>query len=128
VGYDRGGRGTVRRFVRTNTEFHEQIARLSGNHRIGKLMVQLLSESERLINFGVLSHPQSDRTVDEHVRLYEALAAGNALSARRIAEEHVRATRDMVIGSLVSDARLRDLSITDRRLRIAPRRVDDFVL
>jgi DNA-binding GntR family transcriptional regulator len=128
VGYDRGGPGAVRKFVRSNTEFHEQIARLSGNHRVEHLVVQLLSESERLINFGALSHPQSARTVDEHVRLVEAIEAGNAPLARRIAEEHIRATREMVIESLLSDARLRDLSITHRRLRITPKKLDDFVL
>jgi len=112
VGYGEGGRDSVRRFVRANTEFHMQIAHLSGNHRLAQLAAQLLSESERLINFGVLSHPQSERTVDEHRRLFEALASGDANSARQIAEEHVRATRQMVVESLITDTRLREVSIT----------------
>jgi len=112
VGYGKGGRDSVRKFVRANTEFHMQIAHLSGNHRIAQLAAQLLLESERLINFGVLLHPQSERTVDEHRRLFEALASGDANSARRIAEEHIRATRQMVVESLISDTRLREVSIT----------------
>jgi DNA-binding GntR family transcriptional regulator len=112
VGYGEGGRDSVRKFVRANTEFHMQIAHLSGNHRIAQLAAQLLSESERLINFGVLLHPQSERTVDEHRRLFEALASGDANSARQIAEEHIRATRQMVVESLISDTRLREVSIT----------------
>jgi len=112
VGYGEGGRDSVRKFVRANTEFHMQIAHLSGNHRIAQLAAQLLSESERLINFGVLLHPQSERTVDEHRRLFEALASGDANSARQIAEEHIRATRQMVVEGLISDTRLREVSIT----------------
>jgi DNA-binding GntR family transcriptional regulator len=112
VGYGEGGRDSVRKFVHANTEFHTQIAHLSGNHRIAQLVAQLLSESERLINFGVLLHPQSERTVDEHRRLFEALASGDADSASQIAEEHIRATRQMVVESLISDSRLREVSIT----------------
>jgi DNA-binding GntR family transcriptional regulator len=112
VGYGEGGRDSVRKFVRANTEFHMQIAHLSGNHRIAQLAAQLQLESERLINFGVLLHPQSERTVDEHRRLFEALASGDAYSARQIAEEHIRATRQMVVESLISDTRLREVSIT----------------
>ncbi len=127
VGYDRGGRDGVRKFVRANTEFHEQIAYLSGNRRLAQLMVQLLSESERLINFGVLLHPQSDRTVDEHRRLFEALCRGDEGSARRISEEHVRAARQMVVESLISDARLRELSLTHTRVRLSRKGADEFV-
>ena len=128
VGYGRGGRNAVRQFVRANTEFHEQIAHLSGNRRLAQLVVQLLSESERLINFGVLLHPQSDRTVDEHRRLFEALRRGDEGSARRISEEHIRAARQMVVESLISDARLRELSITHTRVRMSRQGADEFVL
>jgi DNA-binding GntR family transcriptional regulator len=112
VGYGRRGRDAVRRFVRANSEFHAQIAHLSGNRRIAQLIMQLLAESERLINFGVLLRPQSERTVDEHRRLFEARASGDSSSARRIAEEHIRATRQMVVESLISDTHLREVPIT----------------
>ncbi len=112
IGYAQGERDSVRKFVRANTVFHAHIAYLSGNCRFAQLVTQLLSESERLINFGVLLHPQSERTVDEHRRLIEALAGGDAAAARRIMEEHVQTTRQMVVESLISDARLREVSIT----------------
>ncbi len=111
VGYGKGGRDSLRKFVRANTEFHTQIARISGNLRFAHLVTQLLAESERLINFGALLHPQSRQTVEEHQRLIEALANGEAGFARRIMEEHVRATRQMVVESLISDANLREVPI-----------------
>ena len=101
----------MRKFVRANTEFHVQIACLSGNQRLKELVVQLLAESERLVNFGVLLRPQSRQTVGEHQELLEALETGDAPAARRIAEAHVRATREMVVESLISDSPLREVSI-----------------
>jgi DNA-binding GntR family transcriptional regulator len=112
VGYREAERDSLRKFVRANTEFHAQIALLSGNRRFAQLVSQLLSESERLINFGALLQPQSERTVNEHQRLIEALASGDAASARRTMEEHVRTTRQMVVESLLSDERLCDVSIS----------------
>lgn len=111
VGYSDGSQDSVRKFLRANTELHAHIARLSGNHRIVQLLSQLLSESERLINFGMLSHPQSERTVGEHQRILEALAGKDADSARRIMEEHVRATREMVVESLITNTSLREIPI-----------------
>ncbi len=111
VGYYDGSQDSVRKFLRANTELHTHIAQLSGNRRIVKLLAQLLSESERLINFGMLSHPQSEQTVGEHQRLLEAIANRDANSARQIMEEHVRATRQMVIDSLITNTALREIPI-----------------
>jgi DNA-binding GntR family transcriptional regulator len=111
-GYDAGGRDSVREFVRANSELHAEIARLSGNRRFADLITRLLAESERLINFGVLLRPQSERTVGEHGRLIEALEKGDAGLARRVSEEHIRTARQMVVESLISDTRLREVSIT----------------
>ncbi len=115
VGYAEGERDSLRRFVRSNTEFHAHIARLSGSRRYAALVAQLLSESERLINFGALQHPQSGQTVDEHRRLIEALENGSENEARTIMEEHVRATRRMVVDSLISDDGLRDVALSGKR-------------
>ena len=103
VGYRAAGRESVRRYLRANTELHTRIARLSGNRRIADLVASILLESERLINFILPTHPQSDQTADEHRRLLEAMAEGDATQARRIAEGHIRATRQMVVESLLSD-------------------------
>ncbi len=111
VGYSDGSQESVRRFLRANTELHLCIAHLAGNQRIAKLLSQLLSESERLINFGMLSHPQSAQTVDEHKRLLEALQRRDSESARQTMEEHIRGTRQMVVESFITNTRLRDIPI-----------------
>lgn len=111
VDYADGRQDSVRRFLRANTDLHAGIARMAGNRRIVKLLIQLLSEGERLINFGMLSHPQSEQTVSEHERLLAALAARDGASARQIMEEHVRATRRMVVESLIANTNLREVPI-----------------
>jgi len=111
VDYADGRQDSVRRFLRANTDLHAGIAQMAGNRRIVKLLIQLLSEGERLINFGMLSHPQSEQTVSEHERLLAALAARDGASARQIMEEHVRATRQMVVESLIANTNLREVPI-----------------
>ena len=111
VGYADGSQEAVRRFLRANTELHLCIAHFCGNHRIVKLLSQLLSESERLINFGMLSHPQSEQTVGEHQRLLEALRRRDAEAASRVMEEHIKAARQMVVESFITNTRLREIPI-----------------
>ena len=111
IGYADGSQDSVRKFLRANTEFHEHIAHLSGNERVAHLLSQLLSESERLINFGMLSHPQSESTVDEHQKLIETLANKDAESARTIMERHVATARQMVVESLIANTNLREIPI-----------------
>ena len=111
IGYSDGSQDSVRKFLRANTELHSHIARLSGNHRLAQLLHQLLSESERLINFGMLSHPQSEATVGEHQELLDALANRDVSSARQVMEQHIMSTRRMVVESLIANTSLREIPI-----------------
>ncbi len=111
VGYAETNQDSVRKFLRANTELHAYVAQISGNRRIAQLQAKLLSESERLINFGVHAHPQSDRTVSEHQKLVEAFVSKDPDLARKITEEHVVATRQMVLESLLTNTSLREIPI-----------------
>jgi DNA-binding GntR family transcriptional regulator len=111
IGYAPEDQDSVRKFLRANTELHTYIASVSGNRRMAQLLGQLLSESERLIHFGVRSHPQSDRTVTEHRRLLDAFVNKDPKVARQVIEEHVAATRQMVFESLLTHTSLREIPI-----------------
>jgi len=106
VGYSIGGRESVRRYCRANTEFHSRLAGLSGNRRIGDLVAKLLRDSERLINFILPAHPESELTVQVHGRLLAAVMEGNGALARRIEERHLRATQQMAVDAVLADTRL----------------------
>jgi DNA-binding GntR family transcriptional regulator len=111
VGYADGSQDSVRKFLRANTELHVHVAHLSGNRRLVQLMTQLLLESERLTNFGMVSYPHSEQAVDEHKKLLEALTDKNSDWARRIMEEHVKTTREMIVESLITNTSLREIPI-----------------
>jgi DNA-binding GntR family transcriptional regulator len=111
VRYDAKKRSSVRDFLRQNAEFHARIAHSSNNQRVAALLDQLLLECDRLVHFGVLSHPQSEQTQKEHRQLVEAIASKNVGLAHDTSKEHIRATERMVMASLLSDTRLRDMPI-----------------
>jgi DNA-binding GntR family transcriptional regulator len=102
---------SMRKFLRANTELHCLIANLSGNYRLAQLMIQLLSESERLVNFGMHAIPQSEQTVKEHHTLIEAIVNGDSETAHKIMLEHVKTTEKMVIDSLIANTNLREIPI-----------------
>jgi DNA-binding GntR family transcriptional regulator len=105
-------RDSLKRFLRANTAFHLEIAGLAGNRRLVENIRQLLSESDRLINFGMTQRQrQAEQTVAQHPKLAQAIRAGNAELASRIAEEHIEDTRRMIIQALLSDARFREMPI-----------------
>jgi DNA-binding GntR family transcriptional regulator len=106
VGYIPDDRASMRQFMQANTTFHQTIAQASQNRRLADLVLQLLIESQRLINFGVLRHPQCDQTRQEHHQLCQALRDRDAETARQLAEQHLRATEMMVTDSLISNTTL----------------------
>jgi DNA-binding GntR family transcriptional regulator len=112
VEYVPGDRNQMREFLNANIEFHYTIALASQNHRLAELVKQLLTESQRLINFGVKHHPQREQTRREHRQLCVALRNRDAETAQQLAETHLRATQQMVIDSLMSNTTLRELPIT----------------
>jgi DNA-binding GntR family transcriptional regulator len=108
----RSDRDSMKRFLRANTAFHLEIATLSGNRRLIEIIRQLLSESDRLINFGMTQRQhQAEKTVAQHPRLAQAIRAGNTELASQIAEEHIEDTRRMIIQALLADARFREIPI-----------------
>ncbi|HEX5435743.1 MAG TPA: GntR family transcriptional regulator [Gemmatimonadaceae bacterium] len=104
VGYDVANPATVRAFHHANRAFHTTIAESCGNQRLAALVAQLLIESHRVIQFGMLRLPHSDQAVHGHEALVGALRNRDASAARRLVAGEIRATRRMVLDSLRHDA------------------------
>ncbi|HEX6964301.1 MAG TPA: GntR family transcriptional regulator [Gemmatimonadaceae bacterium] len=100
IGYDVARPKSVRAFHRANVAFHTTIAESCRNARLAGLVGQLLVESHRIIQFGMLRLPHSDDAVHSHEALLSALRRGKAGEARRLVAREIRATRQMVIDSL----------------------------
>jgi DNA-binding GntR family transcriptional regulator len=100
VGYDVANPKSVRAFHRANRAFHRTIAEACGNKRLARLVGQVLVESHRIIQFGMLRLPRSDDAVRGHEALLDAVRRGDAARARRLVAGEIRATQRMVIESL----------------------------
>ena len=72
-----------------NVEFHDAIARLSGNERLAALIRKLLLEMARIIAVGYV--PQ------EHEKVMLALRARNPKAAAAAMREHICAVRDKAL-------------------------------
>lgn len=111
IGYEVADRASVREFHSVNRSFHSTIARACGNPRVAALVDQLLVESQRIIQFGMLLEPHSDEAVHSHEALLDALREGNASAARRIVAQEIRDTQRMVIDGLLRHSTLRTLEV-----------------
>lgn len=111
VGYEVADPASVREFHTANRAFHTTIAGACGNPRLAALVDQLLVESQRIIQFGMLLQPHSDDAVHSHEALLGALLEGNATAARRIVAQEIRDTQRMVIDGLLRHSTLRTIAV-----------------
>jgi DNA-binding GntR family transcriptional regulator len=111
VGYEVTDPDSVHKFHMANRAFHATIAQACGNPRLAALVDQMLVESQRLIQFGMLLQPHSDEAVHSHEALLEAVREGNAAAARRIVAQEIRDTQRMVIDGLLRHSTLRNLAV-----------------
>jgi len=111
IGYEVADPVSVHEFHAANRSFHSTIARACGNPRVAALVDQLLVESQRIIQFGMLLQPHSDEAVHSHEALLDALREGNAATARRIVAQEIRDTQRMVIDGLLRHSTLRTAEV-----------------
>lgn len=86
--------GRDQELARLNSEFHALIAEISGNSYL-QAMLEDIREVFEWFRSTALSLPgRRDTAHDEHGRMIEALRAGDAETARRLAQGHVQRALD----------------------------------
>lgn len=100
--YRPGDPASERAFLKANRAFHLAVAEDSGSPRLVRVLSNLLDESERALVLGLAVRDRSHEIQHEHQALIEALAAGNADAAERVAGEQIDDARDMVMAALMS--------------------------
>jgi DNA-binding GntR family transcriptional regulator len=100
VGYEVADPASMRAFHRANRAFHATIASACGNARMAQLVDQLLAESQRMIQFGLMLAPHSESAVHDHKALVAALRRKDTRRTRQLVEQEIRATRAMILESL----------------------------
>lgn len=94
----------VPRFLALDSQFHSEIARISGNHFIIEAIERGLGA--RYAPFGAVFKTLTPRANDGHEELVEAIGAGDGARAERIMRDHVATAGRALISRL--NGHLRD--------------------
>ena len=101
IGYVPDNRESMINYVAVNAEFHQIIARASGNERLATLIERLMQESRRFIQIAILSEEHGQLVVDQHVAIVDALRTKDRDAVAEAVRVHVldghTVTRDSLI-------------------------------
>jgi DNA-binding GntR family transcriptional regulator len=90
---------------RVGTDFHIEIARLSGNPFLVKAIAGVMTRLSRARWLEVWTEPSREQAWAEHRRILGFIRRNEPEAAAREAAEHIRDTRDRLLGSLNEDRR-----------------------
>ena len=86
--YDRAEQPSIYHFVQANRDFHEAIAKASGNVRLHAMIMQILDELQRFFYLGARLRDVSTETTASHKMMVDALEARDGARARDLMIEH----------------------------------------
>jgi DNA-binding GntR family transcriptional regulator len=89
-------RGDAARITVLNSRFHDEIVAIAGN----TLLTTMLQPLQGRLRWLTSQNEHWAELLDEHRRLYEAIASGDADRAHTEAVEHVRVNREVTLKSL----------------------------
>jgi DNA-binding GntR family transcriptional regulator len=90
---------------RIGTDFHVEIARLSGNPFFAKAVASAMTRLARPRWLELRSDESREAAFAEHRRILDAVRRNDPDEAARAAALHIRATRDRLLASLAADRR-----------------------
>ncbi len=90
---------------RVGTDFHVEIARLSGNPFIVKAIESVMTRLSRARWLEVWTEPSREQAWAEHRRILDCIRRNRPDEAARQAADHIRDTRDRLLQSLNEDRR-----------------------
>ena len=92
-------RGDAARITVLNSRFHDEIVTIAGN----ALLSTMLQPLEGRLRWLTSQNEHWAELLDEHRRLFEAIASGDADRAKASAVEHVRVNREVTLRSLFGE-------------------------
>jgi len=101
IGEDEG----VQAGVQAGSDFHVELARLSGNQFMTDAIADAMTRLSRTRWLEVRTDDARDRAWKEHRDVIEALRARDAEAAVRLVTEHIRGTNERLLASLTAERR-----------------------
>ena len=111
IAYDRAERGSLKRFIEANRDFHRAIARASRNRRLFEQLADTIDKLERFFYLGARLRDVSAKTKDDHHRIVEALRARDAAAARALLTHHNDETRQGLVQRISSSNAITPLAL-----------------
>ncbi|WP_051247054.1 GntR family transcriptional regulator [Nocardioides halotolerans] len=96
-----GEAGEVRELSRLNFEFHAVVRDSGGNRYLAQLLTQLQQAARRFPDPTLGLPGRIEESIDEHVKLADAISQGDADTAEKIAVDHMRHLAELRIRMLL---------------------------
>lgn len=109
--YDPDDPDSILGFVRANARLHVALARMGGNETLAAMLEDVLERLHRPFFFGLRHSPRDDQAAEEHLRLLDAVKAGDVPTARKLAAAHARGAQRMVIDGLLASPALQSTNL-----------------
>jgi DNA-binding GntR family transcriptional regulator len=86
-------------YLTHNASFHEQIAALSSNALLQRLLEQLSTNAYRLQFRQVVVNADRRRPLADHLAIAEAITSGDGRAAERAMRKHISGSRDLTLAT-----------------------------
>jgi DNA-binding GntR family transcriptional regulator len=113
--YEPGDRRSAEDFLRSNSEFHVEVARASGNEVMVEMVASLLDRAERLNHLSHMLGDRNEEAVHEHHELLNALINGDCDRAEQVMREQVLSARTFVLNALMSSPAIQSMNVLGPR-------------
>jgi DNA-binding GntR family transcriptional regulator len=100
--YKPGDPKSAEDFLRSNSEFHVQVARASGNEIMAEVVASLLDRAERLNHLSHMLGDRNEEAVHEHHELLDALSRGDCDRAEEVMRQQIESAKNFVLMALMS--------------------------
>jgi DNA-binding GntR family transcriptional regulator len=109
--YEPGDRQSAEDFLRSNSAFHVQVARASGNEIMAEMVASLLDRAERLNHLSHMLGDRNEEAVHEHHELLDALIRGDCDRAEAVMREQIESAKRFVMGALTSSPVIQSMNV-----------------
>ena len=109
--YEPGDRQSAEDFLRSNSEFHVQVARASCNEVMAEFVASLLDRAERLNHLSHMLGDRNEEAVHEHHELLDALATGDGDRAEAVMRQQIESARSFVMNALMSSPVIQSMNV-----------------
>ena len=86
------------RLRQVDDQFHDMICIMSGRSVISDTLIPLMRKTRRYRRVAIDNWERTTNTMNEHRKMYEAIASGNAELAEELATAHIVSAKEHMIG------------------------------